>query len=218
MKKCSSCNIEFNTSERYCPLCQNKLNGSVKEVMYPKNIRLQTNSIILKIVLFFSITILLTIGFIEMMMTNNLSLTYYIGLGLITNYIIIRIILKSYLNFFRIIARYGFIIIVLLLIWYFVTKFNVITNYIIPIVCIVELIFNSIVGIIVRKNYVVKYSGQIMMNLFLSIFPIALVYLNFTTNNMMSYICCLLSVITFIGLLIFYYDDIKEELIKIFNL
>ena len=56
------------------------------------------------------------------------------------------------------------------------------------------------------------------MNIFLCLVPFLLVKLNFTTNALLSYICSLCSVITCLGLLIFYYEDIKEELLKIFNI
>lgn len=217
MKRCSSCNVEFNISDKYCPLCQNILTGECEDIMFPKNIRRKTNSIIIKILLFASIVILLVSGFIELMTIKELKYSYYIGLGLITNFIVVFYILKDYRNMSKILGAYGFIIISLLLIWYAFTKVKIITDYIIPSVCLFELLFNTIMSIILRKNYMVKYSGQIVLNAFLLLVPILLVELDLTSNNLMSYICCLLSIIYIVGLLIFFSDDIKEEFRKIFN-
>ena len=217
MKKCNSCNIEFNTSSKYCPLCQNILVGESNDLMFPKNIRYRTNSLILKILLFSSIVILLTFGFIELMVSNVINISWYIGMGLLTNYIVIYFILKNYQNVFRLIGKYGFLLIFLLIIWYIFIKSKVITNYIIPSVCIFELLFNFIVGIILRKNYLVKYSDQIIMNIFLLLLPLVLVLLKQTSNNIMPYICCLLSIISLLGLLIFFFDPIREEFRKMFN-
>ena len=218
MKKCISCNIEFNTNEKFCPLCQNILIGSCSDLRFPTNTRYKANSLIKKIILFSSITIFLIFAFIEYLVFNNLQISSYIGVGLMTNYIIMSLILKNYHNIYIVFGKYGLTIIVLLIIWYLLIKSPVITNYIIPSVCIFELLFNLVVGFILRKNYNIKYLQQIIMNIFLLILPIILVWLKLTTNNIMSYICCLLSVISIIGLLIFSYDDIKEELSKIFNL
>ena len=88
MKKCNSCNIEFSTSSNLCPLCQNILTGECNNLMFPSNIRYKTNSLILKIVLFSSICIFLISAFIEILLTNNLIYSSYVGLGLITNYVI----------------------------------------------------------------------------------------------------------------------------------
>lgn len=217
MKKCSGCNIEFNTSERRCPLCQNELEGEPEELLFPKNVRYETISLILKIVLFTTIVAFLVIGFIDFLVIKNLKLMGYVGLGLLTNLVVIYFILKNYQNIYKILGRYGFIIIALLLVWYFYTKSPVITNYIIPSVCFFELAFNLIVGSILRRNYMIKYSSQIMVSIFLLFLPIVLVAFKMTTNNILSYICVLLSVIAIIGLLIFFFDDVKEELGKIFN-
>ncbi|MBR6297084.1 MAG: DUF6320 domain-containing protein [Treponema sp.] len=218
MKKCRSCNIEFNTNEKRCPLCQNELEGEPDEQLFPKNVRYETNSLILKIVLFASIVAFLVIGFLDILVIKNLKLMGYVSLGLLTNLVVIYFILKSYQNIYKILGRYGFLLIILLLIWYFYTKSPVITNYIIPSVCFFELAFNMIVGVILRRNYMIKYSSQIMMSIFLLLIPIVLVALKMTTDNILSYICVLLSIISTIGLLIFFFDDVKEELGKIFNM
>ena len=132
MKKCNSCKIEFNTSSKFCPLCQNILVGESKEVMFPKNIRYKTNSLILKILLFASIVILLTFGFVELMISKTINITWYIGMGLLTNYIIIYFILRNHQNIFRLLSKYGFVLIFLLIIWYIFINSKIITNYIIP--------------------------------------------------------------------------------------
>lgn len=218
MKKCISCNIEFNTKDKLCPLCQNILIGSCNDLKFPINTRKKTNTLIKKIILFSSITIFLVFAFIEYIISYNFKISSYIGVGLISNYVIMSLILKNYHNIYKIFGKYGLTIIVLLIIWYLLIKSPIITNYIIPSVCIFELLFNLVVGFILRKNYHIKYSQQIIMNIFLLVLPIIFVLFNLTTNNIMSYICCLLSVISITGLLIFSYDDIKDELSKLFNI
>ncbi len=218
MKKCSSCNIEFNTNDRYCPLCQNILVGHPEESTFPKNVRYKTNSTILKIVLFSSIVVFLVSGFIELMLIKKLNISLYIGLALITNYIIMYHILKNYQNTYRMIGRYGLIIILLLIVWYFLTKSSIITNYIIPSICIFELTFNLIVSIILRKNYLVKYSSQIVHNIFLLTLTILMVVFKFTTFNLLAYIYWLLSIISVVGILIFFNDEMKDEFRKNFNI
>ena len=218
MKKCNSCNINFRTNEKYCPLCQNILVGEENDSLFARNIRYKTNSIILRVLLFSSIVILLLSGFIELVFFTKLKITFYIILGLITNYIVFYSILKSYQNIYRMFGRYGLIIILLLLMWYIFIPNHIITDFIIPTVCILELLFNGIIGIILRKNYFLKYSSQLLVNLILLMLPMILVLFKLTSNNILSYVCCLLCLISISGLLIFWFDEIKEELSKIFNL
>ena len=218
MKVCHSCNIEFNTNEKMCPLCQNFLEGDTKELAFAQNIRYKTNSLILKLLLFISIVIFLICAFIEISISGETNWSIYVILGLVTNYIFIYFILKNYQNTFKMFAKYGLIVVLLLIMWYLYTKTTVITNYIIPTICLLELLFNILVGVILRKNYILKYTNQLLMNIILCLVPLILVNLNFTTNNILSYICSLCSIITIIGILIFFYDDIKEEITKFFNI
>jgi len=218
MKICQSCNIEFNTNEKMCPLCQNFLEGETKELAFAQNIRYKTNSLILKLLLFISVVIFLICAFIEISISGIIDWSIYVILGLATNYIIVYFILKNYQNTFKMFAKYGLIIVLLLIMWYLYTKTTIITNYIIPIVCLLELIFNLVIGLILRRNYILKYTNQLILNTILCLVPIVLVNLQFTTNNVLSYICSLCSIITIIGMLIFFYDDIKEEITKLFNI
>lgn len=218
MKKCNSCNIEFNTSEKICPLCQNKLIGKEEYLVFPENIRFNTSNLIFKIVLFSSFVIAIISGFIELNIHPSLNYTFYISFSLFTNLCIVYFILKNASNILKMLEKYGVTLIVLTLIWYFVTREKVIPNYIIPTIALFELIFNFICGIILKRTYLTRYSGLILLNLFLLFLPIFLVLFGLTTNSLMSYICLVCGLITIVGLAIFYHDEIKEELTKLFNL
>ena len=106
MKRCSICNIDFNTSDKYCPLCQNILTGKVEDAIFPENIRYKTNSLVLKIILFTSIVIFLVSGFIEILSFNKVNVTLIIELGLITNYVAISFILRNYQNIYRMFGNF----------------------------------------------------------------------------------------------------------------
>ncbi len=218
MKKCESCNISFNIKSNKCPLCQNRLTGQCEELYFPNNVWFETNTLILKILLFFSLTIYLIFAFIEYQISKKLDITFYVGLGLLTNYVVLYFLLKNYKNIIKKFGRYAFVINLLLLLWFLATRSTVITNYIIPGVCLFTLLFNIVISIILRRNYLVKYSSQILVNIGLLFLPLLLVVLKWTTNNILAYICSLISVISLLALGIFFFDDIKEELLKRFNI
>lgn len=218
MKNCPNCKIKFNIKENYCPLCQNKLNGTKSNLVFPTNIRLKTNILILRMILFISVTIIIISGFIELYLKNNINYTVWILGGLITNYLVMYVILKNSQNILKFFEKYGLLLVVLTFLWYLGTRRQIIINYIIPSLCFCELLFNFITAIIIRSNYVVNYLRFILINVFLLILPIIFVLLGFTTSNLLSYICLIFALIVIIGLLIFYYDNIKEELRKLFNI
>ena len=106
---------------------------------------------------------------------------------------------------------------VILFIWYFYTKNSIITNFIIPILCLLELGFTVIIGIILRNTYIIKYLKIILLNIFISIIPGVLVVFDLVTYPLIAYISAILSVIVLIGIIIFYSEDLKDELHRIFN-
>ena len=218
MKKCNCCNIEFNTSSKYCPLCQNILIGESTDSLFPKNVRHKTNSLIRKLALFGSLIISIVYGFIELLVFKKLVLSVYITMGLITNYIVMTLIIRHYQNIYKVFGKYGIFIVCLLLIWYFVTKVKIITNFIIPSVCLFEFIFNIIIELILRRHKIIKNSKQLIVNIFLLLLPMVLVFFKHTSYDLMAYICLLVAIIGFLGALIFSFNDVKEEFSKIFNI
>ena len=218
MKKCLSCNIKFNTYNDLCPLCQNKLQGKSSNCLFPKNIKKNNNNLLLKILLFFSLVTSIIITFLEININNNIKYSIYVYISLITNYYITYFIIKNHHNILKMFLKYGLILNTLILIWYFITKTTIITNYIIPSICLFELIFNFIICIVLKENYFLKYSNLIIINILLLILPTILVLFNQTTNNIMPNICLISAIISIIALIIFFHDNIKEEIHKIFNL
>ena len=57
----------------------------------------------------------------------------------------------------------------------------------------------------------------ILLNLILSMIPMGLVYFDLVTKPLLAYICAIVSIITLIGIVIFYFEDLKDELSRIFN-
>lgn len=217
MKKCTSCNIKYNTNEKLCPLCQNKLIGKNNEEIFPTKIRLKTN-LLCKILLFITFATSILCGFIELCISNKLKYSLFVIGGLATNLVVINNIIKNRHNILRFIGKTGIMFIIIALIWYFITKSMIITNYIIPSICIFELLFNLITFIILRNNYIINYLSLILINMFILIVPIILILFKCTTFNLISYISFAFALILLIGLFIFYLDEIIEELKKLFNL
>ncbi len=218
MKICYNCNIKFNTYNELCPLCQNKLQGKANNCLFPKKTKKDSNNLVLKILLFFSLAISIIVSFLELKINNHIKYSLYVYISLITNYHITRFIIKNHHNILKMFLKYGFILNTLILAWYFITQTTIITNYIIPSICLFELIFNFIICIVLKENYFLKYSNLIIINILLLILPTILVLCKQTTNSIMSNICLMAALISIIALIIFFNDNIKEEIHKIFNL
>lgn len=218
MKKCNKCNIHFSGNIKYCPLCQNKLTDDSSPSVFPKNIKREKDTILFKILFFISIVISIISLFLEFIITRKLHYSFFTILGLITNLILLIFILKNNQNVLKMMAKYFYVILALLFVWYFVTKSLIITTYIIPSLCIVIYIFNSITMIVLKNYYFTKYTGIILVDAIIGLIPMLLVFLNLTTINILAYICLLLDIFIFLAILIFCKEIIIDEVKKLFSI
>ena len=113
--------------------------------------------------------------------------------------------------------KYFWVILFLFFAWYFITKSLIITTYLIPILCIIIFLFNSVALIVLKNNYIIKYAKTIVLDSFIGLIPLVLVMFKLSTFPLLSYICAILDLLIFIGLLIFCKENIIEELKKLFN-
>ena len=216
MKKCSKCMIEFNGNLKICPLCQSELYGNNTNSVFPK-LNYKKNKLLYKILLFVSFCIGILFAFIEYNIHSSLYITKYVIFGLITNYVLIKFIHNNYKNVLKMMNGYFFVLIILFLLWFWITKSLIITTYLVPVLCIIIFIFNSITLLVLKDSYLIKFVKTILLDCLVGLIPLLLVYLKLTTFDLLSYICVLLDIMFFIGLLIFCKDNVIEEIKKIFN-
>ena len=212
MLKCKKCNIEYNGNLKYCPLCQAELTGTVSESVFPK-LKKEKKGLLYKILLYVSLFSGILFTFIEYTVSKSFYISKFVWLGLITNYILIRILLENYKNPLKILSRYFLIILIVFFVLYFIIKKLFITTYLIPILCLVIFVFNSITMMVLKDNYI----KTIILNFFIGVIPLLLVYFKLSTFELLSYIFVVVHLLIFLGLIIFYHNNILEELKKLFS-
>ena len=212
MKECKSCHIKLNTNYEFCPFCQDKLEG--KSFSYYPKYKKRKSPKIFKIIVFISILIALITGFIDYQIHSYLTWSMYILLALLSNIIITYYIFNSENDIHNSLVGYGLVLILIAIIWYYLTKLKYITDYIIPILCILIMLYTSFISFFTK----VKPLSFLSVNMLVVIEPILLVLGHYTTNNLLCYLCILIFIIIILRLYFFHHDELKEELIKIFRI
>ena len=213
--KCNNCGVTVNTPSKYCPICSNKLKHKGTNTIYPKIKR--KGNIFLKSILLISLIITLICGYIDYVINNKLTFSSYVGLILLSNYITLFYIFKSYKDLFKLLGRYGTILMLILFIWYMYTGIKFITNFIIPILCIVELLFVDIFLFFIKRKHIRKYLGILIANVIVSFVPILLIVLNMIDFYYLAHVAMILSLVNILILVIFDFSDLKEEILMFFN-
>ncbi|MBQ7241107.1 MAG: hypothetical protein IJS56_06695 [Bacilli bacterium] len=213
--KCNNCGVTVNSPSKYCPICSNKLKHKGTNTIYPK-IKRKSN-MYLKVLLFISLLITLVVGYIDYEINKKITFSAYVGLALLSNYITIVYIFRSYKDIFKLFGRYGLILNIILFIWYMYTKQIFITNYIIPGLCIIELLFIDIFLFIFKRKHIRKYLGVLISNVVVAFVPLILIALKMIDFNYVAHVAMILSIINILILVIFDFSDLKEEVIMFFN-
>ncbi len=216
MKKCNKCLIKFTGDLERCPLCKEELTGEATPSIFPK-LHNKKSRLLYKVLFFVSFSVGVLFTFLEYTITKSFTISKYVILGLINNYILIRFILNNYKNVLKMINRYFKLILILIFLWYIMTKSLIITTYIIPIMCIIILVFNCISMIILKDKYIIKYAKTITLDCIISLLPLLLVMFKLSIFALLSYICTIIDLLVFVGLIVFCKDHIIEEIKKIFN-
>ena len=105
----------------------------------------------------------------------------------------------------------------LVYIWYLFTGVSALPNYVIPGLCIAELIFSDIIALVFTYKHIKKYVSILITNVLLGLVPVLLLICNISTVEIVAHISILLSIINIIVLIIFDFNDVKDEITMIFN-
>ena len=217
MKHCNKCNVSINTDEKYCPLCQAKLEGKSSSV-YP-TLKSKKIDIVLRFILFFSLVAIFINCYIDFCVNNKLTYSLFVLLGVLSFYILIRYIFKSvHKDLLGVFYNIMLIIIILLFVWFGFTKSSIIASIIIPSIVIFDLLLSTILALILRKNYIRKYIHVIFMNILLSFVPVILVLTKVSSDLIISHIAFGFAMVTVLYLIVFDFNQLKDEVLKMFHI
>ena len=222
MKKCLYCKIEVGGDLEKCPLCQSKLVGEPEEPYFPKQANLQRRSLYYKIQLFV-VWVLAIAGLSAEFLFNfkipgfpkvHWSLILFLWLfafefGIMRQF-------KPGTGSARKVTSMAFIILVLLVITsYFFNFWRFTLGWVVPITIIGDIIANFVFAMIDKQGNTMSY---LLTNLFVGIVPYIILYFLGKETPIPWIACLILSVILFIGAVIFKGRMVLNEIQRRFNI
>lgn len=216
MKTCPNCKIRVGGSPEYCPLCQSQLLGEGEPARYPHvEPELRRYSLAYKIIAFVLLTITIicmAVDFLVLDSAMHWSLPVLIGVA--GTLILLRTLMKRRRNAPKLLFQTLVLVSVVLVLCDLATgwhRFSV--DYVVPILCTVALVLNSIFGYINRH-----FTENGLVYLLLNIVVGALPYLAFLLSPQQApvawTVCLIVGIITFLSLVIFKGRDLWTELQK----
>lgn len=206
MKTCPHCKVNVGGKLRACPLCQSPLLGKEDEEYYWPDIRKKKKqSLFIKILLFFlwaSYCVCFAMDFLIIESTHkhwSILLLIWLIVGLLTirhfnrsHNSVPKIILLTMIILSGLVSYTG----------YFVGFFNISVNLVVPILCSATLISNFVFSFI-NAGFTENALVCIFCNILLGVVPYIALFIHDGHAPLPWTIALLISVITFIGLIIF---------------
>ena len=202
MNTCPHCHIRVGGDTAYCPLCQNRLSGPAGEPYFPATApRIHRASLLYKIVAFVLSALIVVAGAFDVLR-------------------VVRAVLRRRFNGPRQIFNLLLLVSALLV---FTDWFNGYTGYsldlVVPILCCAALVCNFIFAFL-RSRFTANALVYLLMNIGIGVLPYILLFFRIDYSGRLDahslpwVICLIISVITFLGLVIFRGRALKNEIVK----
>jgi len=216
MKNCPYCKINVGGNKRACPLCQSPLQGYETEEFWPDTAVKKKGALWYKIIVFLMLTaisVLLVVDFLTVRKEHahfSIPITIFI---LSVFYLVSRIIIKHKSipkTLFFTMAVYSGVI--LYAGWYYGFMTTAL-DLNIPIVISAVLVLNFI-GSFVDKRFAEVGMLYILMNIIVGVVPYIALYIKNGYPPIAWIVCLIISMVTFLGLVVFKGKTVVTEINK----
>ncbi len=222
MKTCLYCKIDVGGNLKKCPLCQSKLQGEGEQAYFPKQTTLQIQSLVFKLqsfIVWTAVIVALGLDFLFDLrpfpgFTFHWSLIILMWL-LAFEFGIMRLFKKGFSSS-RILTLFVFIVIIMLSITaYFFGILPLVLEFLVPIVLIGTMITNFILAMIDKSGNAMIY---LLSNVLIGVLPYISLSIMKKDCPFLWIIALLLSVIVFVGAIIFKGREVASEIHRRLNL
>ena len=214
MKTCPNCKVRVGGSPTYCPLCQSQLLGPDEAPHYPKVEPEQRRiSMAYKIVAFVLLTAAVICVAIDLLGPETpVSWSLPVVIGVAGTLILLRAVMKRRRNAPRLLFQTLVLVSVVLMLCDWATgwhRFSV--DYVVPILCTVALVLNSVFGYI-NRHFTENGLVYLLLNIVVGALPYLAFFLSPEQVPLAWTICLIVSIITCLSLIIFKGRDLWAEL------
>ncbi|MCR5580310.1 MAG: hypothetical protein K6F66_01860 [Pseudobutyrivibrio sp.] len=223
MKNCPYCKIEVGGNLKKCPLCQSKLVGEEDRPYFPRQTTLKIQSFFYKLQLFIVWAVIISSVGLDFMFHFNIhgftSQTFHwsllVAMWLFVFEFGIMRLFKKGLSSSRILTIFVFIVVVLGTITaYYVGQVWIMLEWVVPIAIIGTMIANFILAMLDKNGNAMVY---LLSNFLVGILPYVVFYFREKQSPFWWIICLIVSLILFVGAIIFKGREVVGEIQRRLN-
>lgn len=207
MKHCPYCHIQVGGEGNYCPLCQGPLVGEGKPAHYPQvDPPLRKVSLVSKLIAFFLLAGTVVCAAVDFLLTetSHFHWSVLVLAGSVSVLALLHALFRGRRNAPRLIFQIlvGASLMVIFCDWYIGwTGFAI--DYIVPVLCCAALILNFAFAF-VKAWFTENALVYLLLNMIVGVVPYVALFLHRSARPPLAWwLCMVISVVTFLGLVIF---------------
>lgn len=217
MRRCDACHIDYSGDLTRCPLCGTTLVGAPEPSPFPRIVFQQKSKKAQKILGAVSLTLFAAIVIVCLVRALSPLVTICTLIALVVNYAFVRNIIAHSPDFLRMIERYFLVIMAMGLLFYVATGYPFISEYIIPALSLVALVFDGVILAIFRRDFVSDYAKYLLSDVVLSVVPAALALFGAPVIPQLVIICIMTALLMIIALMVSARKQVHDEAHKLFD-
>lgn len=222
MKTCPHCHIQVGGDTGYCPLCQNRLTGEQGSPWFPPVApRIHRATLLYKIVSFVVLALIVIAGAVDFLVLDTVHRHFSLLMLVwgVAGLCVLRVLLRRRYNGPRLVFNLLLLVSALIV---FTDWFNGYTGYsldiVVPILCSVTLVCNFIFAFL-HSRFTANALVYLLMNIGVGLLPYILLFFRIGRGRIDGHSipwvnCLVISVVTFLGLVIFKGRDLRSEIAK----
>lgn len=215
MKYCTKCKVSVAGQRKYCPLCQDELQGidTNDDEAFPEiPTMFHQNNLIFRLLIFISVAISIISAMLNILIPSTVVWSLFVVAGIACFWISMAIAFSKRRNIPNNILHQVVIISVLAVIWDFWTNWHGWSfDYIIPIACLIAMLSMAIISK-VRRLPVREYLIYLVIDGLFGIVPVIFILTGLLHVLLPSLICIAGSLLTWAALMLFEGDNMYAEL------
>lgn len=186
--RCDSCGIDVSGRHTSCPLCGSHLVGAPAPSPFPPSTLGKTSRMARLVLGAITLCLIAATALLCILLEAPIGTAATADVALAVNYLFVRNIILHSPSVFRSVVRYFLVVIALAYIWYIATGDRNAIDYVIPGISITSLIFDSILIVLLSRQFTGAYSKYVIFNIAIGLIPLAFLAANAVGNPVPSII------------------------------
>ena len=215
MQYCKNCHVKVDGAQDYCPLCQEKLHGEKSSSLFPViPTAYHRHGFLLKIALFLSVAAGVTCFLINWMFPQKIWWSLYVVAGLFSMWFSLIAGIRKRANVYKNILWQVVILSCLSILWdIFTGWYRWSIEYVLPFLCILAIAIMTIFARI-QNLRLQDYLNYLIIDMLFGIAPLVLLLTGQIYTVLPSLFCIGIGILSFACIVIFHWNDLREEICK----